>query len=414
MTRGGEGRDDSNRKLKAAAEMRWPFFVLCREDCLSLQLRTFKFFTAMNDSFNHNENAARGGVPGILNRVVSFFARRKCEQVYPRFLRFINEAHRDGVMGDARYAVAISKARKLERFLFIIGRPNMPLTAFTTDMVLQFRQFVYDEYKYVPQFPALYPRGAGHRPPTRRLKDTTVVHDLKLLQAFFAELENTGEIDRSPFRRISMEKRRHMMHVMYDAPIFLRADELRQVMTTDVPQEQQWVKDLFVLNCAIGCRISDLLRLTPEKVTISEDGIPYIHYIPSKTSKLQSTNQEVMTPLIEPAMEIINRTHLKLMAPNLKYGKQRYNMALKQLMKLCGITRPVSIYDHELGDNVYKPLYEVATSKLARKTHIDMLNKVQINYYAAGLHHMGSDAVFRYTNLELVDRYRLLKAAFGL
>ena len=53
-----------------------------------------------------------------------------------------------------------------------------------------------------------------------------------------------------------------------------------------------------------------------------------------------------MTPLIEPAMEIINRTHLKLMAPNIKYGKQRYNMALKQLLKLCGITRPVSIYNH--------------------------------------------------------------------
>ena len=91
-------------------------------------------------------------------------------------MRFINEAHRDGVMGDARYAVALSKARKLERFLFIIGRPTMPITAFNTDMVLQFRQFVYDEYKYVPLFPALYPRGAGHRPPTRRLKDTTVVH----------------------------------------------------------------------------------------------------------------------------------------------------------------------------------------------------------------------------------------------
>lgn len=44
--------------------------------------------------------------------------------LYPRLLRFINEAHRDGVMGDARYAVALSKARKLERFLFIIGLPR--------------------------------------------------------------------------------------------------------------------------------------------------------------------------------------------------------------------------------------------------------------------------------------------------
>ncbi len=63
---------------------------------------------------------------------------------------------------------------------------------------------------------------------------------------------------------------------------------------------------------------------------------------------------------------------------------------------------------------VLRASFDVATSKLARKTHIDMLNKVQINYYAAGLHHDGSDAVFRYTNLELADRYRLLKAAFGV
>lgn len=355
------------------------------------------------------------GITNYLNRCLSIFhVRKRSEQIYSRLIRFINEAHRDGVMGDDRYAVALSKAHKLDRFLKITGKTSMPVSAFTTDMVLQFRQFIYDEYKYVPLYPQLYPHGTGHRSPQKRLRDTTVVHDLKLLQAFFAELENTGEIDRSPFRRISMEKRRHMMHVMYDSPIFLRAEELKKVMATKVPKDLQWAKDLFVLNCAIGCRISDLLRLTPDKVAISEDGIPYIHYIPSKTSKMQTTNQEVMTPLIEPALEIINRTQLKLMGPNIKYGKQRYNIAIKQLLKYYGITRQVSIYDHELGENIYKPLYEVATSKLARKTHIDMLNKVQINYYAAGLHRVGSDAVFRYTNLELEDRYRLLKAAFGL
>lgn len=348
------------------------------------------------------------------NRCLSVFhVRRKSELLYPRFLRFINEAHRDGVMGDARYAVALSKARKLYRFLKIIGQTSMPMRAFTNEMVLRFRQFIQNEYMYVPLYPELYPRGAGYRPPQKRLRDTTVVHDMKLLQAFFAELEVTDEIVCSPFRRISVANRRHIMHVMYDAPIFLRAEELKQVMVTSVPANLQWAKDLFVLNCAIGCRISDLLRLTPDKVAMSEEGIPYVHYMPSKTSKIQSTNQEVMTPLIEPALEIINRTHLKLMGPNLKYGKQRYNKALRQLLKLCGITRQVSLFCQETGDNIYKPLYEVATSKLARKTHIDMLNKVQINYYAAGLHRAGSDAVFRYTNLELADRYELLKVAFG-
>ena len=233
---------------------------------------------------------------------------------------------------------------------------------------------LYDEYTYVPLYPELYPRHSGHRPPKQRMRDTMVVHDLKLLQAFVAELENTREIRRSPFRSISVEKRRMMMHVMYDTPIFLRADELRRVIKTEVPADLQWAKDLFVLNCAIGCRISDLLSLTMDKVAVSDDGIPYVHYIPRKTAKIQSSNQEVITPLIAPALEIVNP---------------------------------------ELGDNVYRPIYEVASSKLARKTHVDMLTKVQINYYAAGLHRNGSDAVFRYTRLELADRFALMRAAFG-
>lgn len=334
------------------------------------------------------------------------------EPLYQRFVRYLEDAHRDGVIGDGRYAVAIGKARKLRRFLTIEGLSTITADDFTSDLVLEFRKFIYDEYQYVPLHPELYPRTCGHRPPTRRCCNSTVVHDLKLLQAFFAEMENTGEISRSPFRNISIKKRRAIMHVMYDDPVFLRADEFRQVLQTKVPQQLQWAKDIFVLNCAIGCRISDLLRLTLDKVAVSEDGIPYIHYIPSKTIGRQTTNKEVVTPLIEPAVEIIRRTNLKLLHDKPNYGKQRYNKTLRKLLQYCGINRRVNLFSPDTSENISKPLYEVASSKLARKTHIDMLNKVQINYYAAGLHRTGSDVVFRYTSLELADRNVLMKAAF--
>lgn len=355
-----------------------------------------------------------GSAPGILFHLFSFFAGSKPESLYQRLLRYIDEAHRDGLIGDGRYAVSLGKAGKLRRFLIIIDRPSISASEFTTDLMLEFRQFIANEYKYVPLYPDLYPRGSGHHWPTKRLRDTTVVHDLKLLQAFFAELENSDEIRRSPFRKLSMEKRRIIMHTMYDAPVYLRVEELKTVMATNVPTDLQWAKDLFVLNCAIGCRIGDLLRLSRDKIAVSEDGIPFVHYIPSKTARLQNSNVEVQTPLIEPAMEIIKRTGLHFIDNNHHYGKQRYNKALRRLLQFCGIIRQVSIFCPETGDNIYKPLCDVATSKLARKTHIDMLNKVQINYYAAGLHRAGSNAVFRYTNLELKDRYELLRAAFDL
>lgn len=376
--------------------------------CKAYTMMQLRGMTMNNIVFEAEVKRVLSETAGCVSLVGTF----EPESVYTRLVRYLDDAHRDGVIGDARYAVAIGKAHKLQRFLTINKLSAITADDFTSDLVLEFRQFAYDEYLYVPKYPDLYPHTSGHRRPTKRCCSSTVVHDLKLLQAFFTELENTGEIQHSPFRNISLKKRRAIMHVMYDDPVYLKADELRQVMTTKVPSDMQWAKDLFVLNCAIGCRISDLLRLTPDKVAVSDDGIPYVHYIPSKTAGRQSTNKEVVTPLIEPAMEIIHRTQLKLMDTKPNYGKQLYNKALRKLLEYCGINRRVSLFNPDSCDNECKPIYQVATSKLARKTHIDMLNKVQINYYAAGLHSHGSDAVFRYTSLELADRNVLMKAAF--
>lgn len=352
-------------------------------------------------------------VKRVMTEEVGFSMRKSSEPVIKRLSRYLEEAYRDGVIGQGRFAVLMGKARKLHRFLIIKGLSGISAREFTSDLLLEYRQFIYDEYLYVSRFSGLYPKGEGRHAPRRRCKDTTVVHDLKALQAFFRELEDTGEIRCSPFKKISFEKRRSIMHVMYDAPVFLKAEELLRLMKTAVPSALQQTKDIFVLNCALGCRISDLKRLTMDKVAVSEEGIPYVHYIPSKTSKSQVTNLEIQTPLIRPALEIIKRTRLAFNGRNPKYEKQVYNKNLRQLLELCGIDRQVCLYDSERGDNVYRPLYEVASSKLARKTHVDMLTKLQINYYAAGLHREGSEAVFRYTQLELADRFALLNAAFG-
>ena len=73
----------------------------------------------------------------------------------------------------------------------------------------------------------------------------------------------------------------------------------------------------------------------------------------------------------------------------------------------------MAVFDEVAGENKYVPLYEVGSSKLARKTHEDLMNKVQVNLYAAGLHREGSIAVKRYTMMELNDRLALMCVAFG-
>ena len=226
----------------------------------------------------------------MMTENIGLTMRKVGEPVYQRLVRYIEEAHRDGVIGQSRYLMTLGKALKLQRFLVIKGLSSISAREFTTELLMEYRKFIYDEYLYVAQFPQLYPSGGGKHAPRKRCKDTTVVHDLKALQAFFRELEDTDEIPRSPFKRISGEKRRSIMHVMYDAPVFLKADELRQVMDTEVPPDLQQTKDMFVqvppdlqqtkdmfvLNCALGCRISDLKRLTMDKVAVSEEGFKYL------------------------------------------------------------------------------------------------------------------------------------------
>ena len=112
------------------------------------------------------------------------------------------------------------------------------------------------------------------------------------------------------------------------------------------------------------------------------------------------------------ALDIIKKYDFNFACTRYAYGENGYNAKIKEILKHCGIDRTCASFDDEAGTNVYLPIYEFGSSKLARKTHIDLMNKVQVNKYVAGLHKAGSHAVDRYTQLELKDHFALMCAAF--
>ena len=75
------------------------------------------------------------------------------------------------------------------------------------------------------------------------------------------------------------------------------------------------------------------------------------------------------------ALEIIKKYNFNF--PILRYvsGERGYNDKIKVLLEYCKIDRLVAVFDEAKSKNEYKPLYEVASSKLARKTHVDLMNK---------------------------------------
>lgn len=334
------------------------------------------------------------------------------DTILARLSSYNDDAYRDGVFGLSRYKHYKVMTGKIERFLTVTGQRDMVPAEFDSAALIAFRQFAIDEYKYVPKWRGLYASMNERNIPKKALSINTVSTLMRMLQAFFAELENNDEIVKSPFRRLGNERRRTFMKTRYDKPVFLRQEEYMKVMDTEVPDALKETREAFLLQCSLGCRIDNFKRLAMENVGVSPEGIPFVHYLADKTKESQEDNSEIETPVMRFALDIIKRTSFDLAVLKYVSGARGYNAKIKKLLEYCGIDRKVPVFNPKTGENEYVPLFSKGSSKICRSTHEDMMAKVQINLYASGLHNPGSDAIHRYTELEIKDKFALMCIAF--
>ena len=332
--------------------------------------------------------------------------------LYDRFSNYIEQSFKDGIFGEGRKRHYDVLLRELNRFLIINDLCNINPEDFTNEKLIQFRDFLINEYTFVNKYRGLYTGMTVRNIPTAPRGQNTVATKLKKIQAFFNELESNDELPISPFRKLGKQRKAVMMKEQYDEPICLTKNEFIKIQNTHVPETLQETKAAFLLQCSLGCRIGDFQTLSLDNLGI-EEGIPFIHYLPRKTMKENDTRTEIKTPLVLFALEIIKKYKFKF--PILRYvsGERGYNDKIKILLEHCGIDRLVAVFNETTNKNEYKPLYEMGSSKLARKTHVDLMNKVQIDKYAAGLHAKNSGAVDRYTNMGIKERFILMCVAFG-
>lgn len=328
------------------------------------------------------------------------------------FAKFREDGYRDGVFADNRYKHYRTLCDKLDRFLRIKQMRDLTPNEFSINLLMEFRTFLLDEFLYVEKYPYLYSELRKPDIPLRRRSVNTVVTEQKMLKSFFTALEDSGRLARSPFRLIGTERRKNILRAKYNEPWYLRNDEFNILLKKEPPTALKEAKDAFLVQCALGFRISDFKSLTMENVSADEEGIPYIHYLPKKTQNSQSNYMEIKTPIVRFAFDIIKRTGLDFPVLRNATGRTGYNAKIKSLLQNAGIDRKITRFNEETNANEYVPLSSLAGSSLARRTHVDMLTKVQINFYASGLHSEGSKAVKRYTSLELKDQFQLLNVAF--
>lgn len=350
----------------------------------------------------------------ILNETANPVAKEREEEgrlFLSRFKRYIEESFRDGVIGEGRRKHYDVLANELGRFLFINDVERILIDEVTAERLLSFRDFLFTEHKYVKKHRSLYEGMKECNIPVEARSSNTVAGKMKKLKAFFNDLEVKDEVTKSPFRRMG-KAIVEVTKEVYDAPVYLTREEFDLVRAVEVPDKLQEAKDAFLLQCTLGCRIGDFSHLAMDNVAV-RDGVPHVHYLPSKTVKFMREYGEIETPMLPFSYDIVMRYGFSFRCLKYVTGKSGYNQKIKDVLRLAGVDRECSVFDEVAGKNSYVPLWELGSSKLARKTFVDILNKAQINKYAAGLHSKKSDAVDRYTCLTLKDRYVLMCYAFG-
>lgn len=287
----------------------------------------------------------------------------------------------------------------------------------TPELLRQIEDFLLDEKSVFLQYPDIYaqfPYSAKvavktpkrKRPPTldeegnevpkgmpKPRGQNSVADMLTRLRAFILWAIDNGYTANNPFKHFTIGE------IVYGTPIYITNEERNRLLETDLSddKELETQRDIFVFQCLVGCRVSDLYKMTYR--SIINDAI---EYIPRKTKEDRPIT--VRVPL--------NETARKLIAKYQEYSRdslfpfnteQDYNRKIKEAFRRAGLDRTVTVLDQQTRQEVQKPLYEVASSHMARRTFIgNIYKKVKDPNLVGALsgHKEGSKAFARYRTID--------------
>jgi integrase len=195
----------------------------------------------------------------------------------------------------------------------------------------------------------------------------------------------------NPFERYAISSEQ------YGTPYYLTIEERNKLFEAHLPDRLSRQRDIFVFQCCIGCRVSDLWAMTKASII---DGA--VEYIPRKTKEGRPIT--VRVPLNRHALAIVERYKDNGDTRLFPFiAQQQYNEDIKEMLTLAGITRIVTILDPLTRQEVKRPINEVASSHMARRTFIGNLYKQVKDPNLVGKlsgHKEGSKAFARYRDID--------------
>lgn len=323
---------------------------------------------------------------------------------FERYDQFVNGAD----LSIPRYRHYQVMERILKRYELYTGH-NLSFETLDNFELEKIRDFIRDEHKFftvdkdgkrkpMKKYEAVYAAVPEYRYPEERGQNY-LVYTMKIIRAFINWAMQQGYTTNDPFRgfKIGMDK--------YGSPIYITTQERDTIYNFDLSAKPnlERQRDVFIFQCMLGCRVGDLYKMTKDNIVEDSYG-KAIEYIPEKTKK---KNPRTVKVYLHPtALAILSKyegslADDKALLPLI--SQQKYNDAIKEVFKACGITRMVPVLDTITRKTEMKPICDVATSHMARRTFVGNLYKQVKDPNLVGKlsgHAEGSRAFARYRDID--------------
>ena len=256
----------------------------------------------------------------------------------------------------------------------------------------RFDKFLQIEHAIQDKYPKIYNTIKETRRVAPRGNNARSDH-LNKFRAFYKWTVNKKLTSNNPFDEFKVPQER------YGTPYYITIEERNKLLNADLSEYPQTAiqRDIFVFQCLIGCRVSDLTSLTKSNV---KDNGNFIEYIAKKTKKKEPVT--VRVPLIDTAKELIKKySGGEKLFPFISDPK--YNEHIKNAFTYAGLNRLVTVLNPTTGEEEQRPLNEVASSHLARRAFIgNLYRKVKDPNLVASMsgHVEGSRAFARYRAID--------------
>ena len=308
---------------------------------------------------------------------------------------------------DSRSEAYMMVRRSVARFeaLKRVRMPRFRLTAARLDdsCLKEIERFMLREHIHVRRHPQIA-RGPGLSGRTRAKGQNTVNDRMKLLKAVMNWAVKTHRIPKNPFDTFARGQN------VYGTPVYLTIEERHRIEKFDLSRwpRLEVQRDIFVFQCCVGCRVSDLVRLTRSNIVDGE-----LNYVARKTREGRPVTIKV--PLNITARRILQRysdSSRESLFPEI-YSRVGYNSVIKQILKLAGIDRKVVVVNPLTREAECRRIYEVASSHMARRTFIGNIYK---KFKDQGLvselsgHSPGSHAFTRYREIDVEMKREMVSA----